>query len=263
MTRPTRSRWLRLCALGAVALVGCGETAGTGGSGGSAGSGGTGGDGPEVVSHYLRVFEFDIEAAPIEGARVCQLDTENCVTSNARGTAVLELPIKQEIAFTVEKDGYGPWLFANVTDESFQEDGTAALATHEQLANFVQPLGIPYPWEKGMVGLQRWPSRAGVRFLPVGPTVDAVGAPFYWDVTTQQYSLDLEATTFSPAVAEYPFAQGGFTEVTPGVHQFEFSGTVGDCTHASWAWPGDAPNRIRIPVIEGYTTYGSMRCDAP
>jgi hypothetical protein len=133
---------------------------------------------------------------------------------------------------------------------------------HEQLAAIAEQLEIPYPWEGGMVALIRWPRpHPGVTFMPVGPTVDLVGEGFYYDAASGQYSLAEEATTYAFLLSEYPLAEGGFTAVTPGVHQFEFGGEAGDCLHASWAWPGDAPNRIRIPVVAGYTTYGSIRCE--
>jgi hypothetical protein len=100
-----------------------------------------------------------------------------------------------------------------------------------------------------------------VTFAPVGSTIDAVGEAFYFDASTEQYSLDLEATTaFSGAADSLPLVQGGFADVTPEEQQFEFGGTAGDCL-VSWGWPGDAPNRIRVPVRKGFRTYGSMACD--
>jgi hypothetical protein len=103
---------------------------------------------------------------------------------------------------------------------------------------------------------------AGVTFTPMGPTGDAVGEPFYYDAATEQYSLDLEATTGAPTAVLLPLAEGGFTEVTSGEQQFEFGGTAGDCSRPSWGWPVDgAPNTIRVPVREGFITYGSMICD--
>jgi len=104
---------------------------------------------------------------------------------------------------------------------------------------------------------------AGVTFTPMGPTSDAVGERFYYDVATEQYSLDLEATTGAPSANLLPLAEGGFTEVAPGEQQFEFGGTIGDCSLVSWGWPGDTPNTIRVPVRDGYITYGSMVCDKP
>jgi hypothetical protein len=200
--------------------------------------------------------------APIEGAAICQVGVDNCVTSDKRGSATLYLPVNQEIAFTVEKEGYGPWVYANVTDQYFPEGYRLPMYTDEYLATLAENLQTPYPWKGGIVGLIRWFSpNPGVKFVPVGPTAEAVGDAFYFDSATQQYSLELKATTGYFGLPDGPLAEGGFTEVVPGVHQFEFAGTAGDCPHASWGWPGDAPNRLRVLVIEGYTTYGSVRCD--
>ena len=272
--RKAELRWARpICVLvlASMSMVGCGDTGETGGSGGTAGTGGVGGNGPELVSGSVKVFEFDadFEIVPIEGAMVCQVGVNNCVTSNKLGIATIYFPKNQEIAFTVEKEGYGPWVFGNVTDEYFPDpvkldggDATAPMYTHEQLAAIAERLQTPYPWKGGIVGLLRWLNpNQGVKFLPVGPTAEAVGRAFYFDASTQQYSLDLEATTSFFGLQDAPLAEGGFTEVVPGVQQFEFVGTAGDCPHASWGWPGDAPNRLRVPVLEGYITYGSVRCD--
>lgn len=257
-------------------LAQCGDAAETGAGGG----GGGGGDAPELALFHGYLYEFDKPPwtvgpgdtpptmLPLTGVRVCQLDTDNCANSDAEGIVKLDVPrTNEETAFTMEKEGYGSWVYPNVTDEEFHEGHEEPnptifpMYTDEHLAIIAEQLRTPYPWRGGMVALIRWVSpHPGVTFIPVGPTVDQVGASFYWDASTGQYSLDATATPQFLYLSEYPLAEGGFTEVTPGVHQFEFAGTAGDCTHASWAWPGDGPNRIRIPVLEGHITYGSMRC---
>lgn len=252
MGYPSRSAYV--CVLSAVLLFGCSD--GDGGSGGEGGS--------ELVPASLYVFEFgpSFVDMPIKGAAICELDADNCVSTDNAGRATIYFPIDQEIAFTLEKEGYGPWVFANVADEHFPEGNRLPMYTHEYLAAIAEDLQTPYPWEGGIVGLLRWLSpHPGVKFLPVGPTAEAVGEAFYFDAATSHYSLELEATTRFYGLPDAPLAEGGFTEVVPGVQQFEFVGTAGDCPHASWGWPGDAPNRLRIPVLEGYTTYGSVRCD--
>ncbi|MBW2508974.1 MAG: hypothetical protein JRE81_10115 [Deltaproteobacteria bacterium] len=244
--------------MSAFCSLGCGD----GDGGGDAGAGGQGGS--DLVPASLYVFEFDpipLES-PIEGAAICQVGADNCVRSDRLGWATIYFPAGQEIAFTVEKEGYGPWVYCNVTDEYFPEGYRAPLYTHEYLTSIAEDLQTPYPWKGGIVGLVRWFSpNPGVKFIPVGPTAEAVGDPFYFDAATKQYSLELEATTYYFGLPDAPLAEGGFTEVVPGVQQFEFVGTAGDCPHASWGWPGDAPNRLRVLVMDGYTTYGSVRCD--
>ena len=263
-------------ALLGLLLVQCGDAIETG-------AGGGGGGAPEIAVLHAFLYEFDPppwmvqpgdlppEMVPLAGVRVCQLDTDNCMSSDAEGIVKLEVPrTNEETAFTMQKDGYGSLVVGNVTDERFHEGHDDderrpvifPLYTEEVLAIIAEQLRTPYPWKGGMVSLIRWVSpHPGVKFIPVGPTADQVGESFYWDASTGQYSVDATATPQFLYLTEYPLAEGGFTEVTPGVQQFEFAGTAGHCTHASWAWPGDAPNRIRIPVLEGYITYGSMRCD--
>jgi hypothetical protein len=250
----SRGQSVFVCVLSAALLFGCSD----------GGGGADGGGGSDLVPASLYVFEFgpSYVEAPIQGAAICQVGENNCVTSDKLGFATIYFPADEEIAFTVEKEGYGPWVFSNVTDQHFPEGYRLPLYTHEYQAAIAEDLQTPYPWKGGIVGLLRWYSpHQGVTFLPVGPTAEAVGDAFYFDAATLKYSLELEATTAYFGLPDAPLAEGGFTEVVPGVQQFEFVGTAGDCAHASWGWPGDAPNRLRVLVIEGHTTYGSVRCD--
>ena len=237
----------------------------------STGGGGAGGEGPALAGVNLYIFDFSEPPSeiPLGGVSVCQLDSDNCVLTDPRGYTRIEFPRQlQEVAFTIEQEGYGPWVVANVIDEKFPDPDDDRvrfpLFNHEFLASIAEDLGVRYPWEGGMVALVRWPSpHPGVKFMPVGPTAEAVGPAFYFDDETQRYSLEQSETVNAWGMADYPLAEGGFAEVAPGVHQFELGGTAGDCSWSSWAWDGDGPNRIRIPVLEGYTSYGSMRCEDP
>ncbi|MBW2212422.1 MAG: hypothetical protein JRG67_15545 [Deltaproteobacteria bacterium] len=231
--------------------------------------GGTGGQ-PEVRSYEMLATAFNPGGLdlPLEGARFCEVSTDNCVTTNSSGLATLDVAANQEVTITIEKEGYGPYVTGDVTDETFGPEGGSGpwpaqwrMYADAELEVMAGHLQADYPWTGGIVGLLRWPSpNPGVTFMPVGSTIDAVGESFYFDAETMQYSLDLEATTRAHFLYLYPLAEGGFTEVTPGEHQFELGGTAGNC-RASWGWPGDAPNRMRVPVLEGYATYGSMTCD--
>lgn len=269
-----------VCALGVV--VGCSDDAsGDGGNGGSGGAGGTAGDGGsggvEFRTYRMSITGFDPDGRVLvlEGVEICEADAdpENCALSNEFGRVDLDMPADQEVAITMEKDGYGPRLIPDVSDETWgpsggTDAGPAAwrMYTDAQLTTIADQLGTTYPWQGGMVGLV-WLSipqgaHAGVTFTPVGSTIDAVGESFYYDSATGEYSLDLEATTAIPTGHLLPLSEGGFTEVTPGEQQFELGGTAGDCTRPSWGWPVDgAPNRIRVPVRDGYITYGSVICD--
>jgi hypothetical protein len=251
-----------ICLL-ALGVMGCSETAGTGGSGGSAGSGGTGGG--EIRQYEIRLTGVEPDGSNpfIEGVEVCQVDTENCALSNEFGTATLNVLADQEIAFTIEKEGYGKWVMADVSGENTETIADRRMYTDAQLEAVAGQLNTEYPWTDGIVGLVINPSDVeGLTFAPVGSTVGAVGESFYYDSATDEYSLDLEAGTAVAANWLLPLGAGGFTEVTPGVQQFEFREPGGNC-EASWAWPGDMPNTIRVPVREGYRTYGSLICTVP
>ena len=241
--------WARAFVMVAVPLVGCTDVS-------------------EFRTYRFIVTESlpDLTARASEGVEICEADTDNCVTTGF-GRADLEVPSNQEVTFTLEKEGFGPLLIADVSDEAFGglgDGGPAFLRMypHDQLAAIAAQLQTPYPWEGGIVALATVPDLAGVTFTPVGSTIEMVGEPFYFDEPNDQYSLDLEATTVAAGDGALilPLGAGGFTEVAPEEQQFELGGTAGDCARA-FAWPGDAPNTIRVPVREGYTTYGIMFCD--
>lgn len=273
-----------LAALMAAAFsFGCSESNAPGGSGGSAGVGGAAGDGgasgaggvggnggsggtPAGLRTYPMVF---LHTAPegvsfLEGVEVCEADTENCATSDAVGQLSIDVPANQAVVFTMEKEGYGSVIHGDVSDEDYGPAGGGATPTimysDAELTAVAEQLETTYPWKKGVVALARYPDEnPGVTFTPVGYTADAVGGRFYYDQVSNEYSLELDATTEKRQSYLLPLAEGGFLEVTPGTQQFEFGGTAGDCT-PSWGWTGDAPNRIRVPVRSGYVTYGSMKC---
>lgn len=262
---------LCVCALGV--FVGCGNEAtgdgGSGGSGGIAGNGASGsGGGTEFLSYALMFTERPDETMPsllVEGVQLCEADAdpENCAMSDEFGAATLDVPADQEIMFTIEKEGYGKWVMADVSDENTESIAGRRMYTDAQLEAVAGQLNTEYPWTGGIVGLVINPSEVeGLTVAPVGSTVGAVGESFYYDSATVEYSLDLEAGTAVVLDWLLPLGAGGFTQVTPGVQQFEFGGTAGNC-QASWAWPGDTPNTIRVPVREGYRTYGSMICTVP
>ncbi|MDH3654564.1 MAG: hypothetical protein OEN21_09870 [Myxococcales bacterium] len=256
-----------VCSLGVLPILGCSETTGDGGAGGDAGAGGSagsGGAGGDSLTYVIRFtgLEPDGSVVGVEGVELCEADTDNCALSNVLGTATLVLPADQEILLTAEKEGYGKWLTADVSDEDAEASTTRRIYTDAQLEAVASQLNTAYPWTDGIVGLVKNPSETeGLTFAPAGSTAGAVGESFYYDSATEEYRADLVAGTAVETNWYLPLGAGGFTEVTPGEQQFEFGGTAGNCV-ASWAWPGDTANTIRVPVREGYRTYGSMICTA-
>jgi hypothetical protein len=262
-----------VCSLGVLPILGCSETTGDGGAGGDGGTGGAagtggsagnGGAGGESRSYSIIFSESnpDGSVTGLEGVEFCEADTDNCDLSNASGLAIVNVAVDQEIQFTIEKQGYGKWLMADVSDEDAEVSTTRRMYTDAQLEAVAAQLNAAYPWTGGIVGLVINPSEvAGLTLAPAGSTIGEVGESFYYDSATEEYSVDLQAGTAVETNWYLPLGAGGFTEVTPGVQQFEFGGTAGNCV-ASWAWPGDTANTIRVPVREGYRTYGSMICTA-
>ena len=202
--------------------------------------------------------------------QICEVGPNNCEETDQLGRATISVPANREVAFTLEKSGYGPILLPDVSDERFGNDATGSgigiwrLHSDEELETIASRLGIQYPWEGGIVALAvavPEPS-PGVIFRALGSPGDAVGESFYYDAETEEYRLDLDQTTGVVGPHLLPLALGGFTEVSPGEHEFEFAGTGSGCSAPSWGWPvRDRPNAVRLPVLAGYMTYASMACE--
>jgi hypothetical protein len=262
------SRFSLIIGLLAFLVVGCGDTvAGGGGSGGIGAAGGAGGTRAEPVTLLLSVVTASLLGPappalgpPLEGARVCELGTENCETSDERGKVILDLPGNQEVAYTIEKEGYGPRIISDVTDENFPSTTFWEMFTDAQLGEIAEAIGTPYPWTGGIPGLNLASTLVLTLVGAKLQMVDGSGKPFYLeDAATWLYSPDLDATQVSAFGGFRPLAVAGFAEVPPGVHEFEVVGGVG-CSLLQ-GWPGDGPNRIRIPIVEGFNTYGSLICE--
>lgn len=245
-----------------------GGTAGIGG-GGTAGTGNVGGDGTGGCAQQLFIEAIGgTDGPPLEGVEICLLGTNKCGTTDSNGKAVLDdLPCNEEVAFTMVKEGYGSRVLPDVTDDEFLHGSSSVLwelYSDEQLSEIAQDLDTEYPWTGGAVGLALWvgfdPSPAGLRLV----AVDCQGKEFYYDAETStselpKYTLDQDSTSATPRAGFIPFGQGGFVEVPEGVCEFEFEG-ASDCSMRSWGWYGSAPNRVRLPVMDGFMVYGSQWC---
>ena len=230
---------------------GAGATGGVGGTpgiGGTPGMGGTGGSDPATLfATATDAQNFgELGGPPLEGVEVCESDTDNCATTNENGKATIELPGNREVSYTLSKDGYRSRLHADVTDKALY-DVPAPMYSDAVLAEFVEINMIPSPWTGGALILLTLPRRAGVTF-------DLV------DATAQAYFLDAAGTPTLELTATSTNGRGGFVEVPAGEYQVEFGGTVTDCV-ADLGWPGDAANRIKLPVKTGYITIATMGCD--
>ncbi len=188
-----------------------------------------------------------VRGSAFEGVELCETDTTTCATTDADGAATIMVSANQEISYTVSKDGYGPWFIADVTDETLRTTFWPMLSD-AMLADDAESLGIPYPYTGGAFALQVVPSMAGVTFDPL----DETGVQYYVNEAGIN-TLGLTATTSE--------GRGAVLELSPGEYQVEFGGTATNCTPGI-AWPGDAANRIKVPVRVGHISYGSVNCDA-
>jgi hypothetical protein len=216
--------------------IGCSEE-----SGGGAGSGGD----PGQVERETILFDVvDEESEPLEAARVCEVGADNCATTDVDGKTTLDFPKDEEVAWSVEKEGYLVLAGADVTDETLDPGPfTWRLRTVETMDAWAEQLGTTSPLTATYN--RAVPPRIGATYT----LVDETALGYYMDMGMPD--PELAATTSE--------GDGGFAEVSPGVVEVEFGGTATDCV-ASLAWPSERPNTIRLPVIEGVTTYGSMRC---
>lgn len=222
---------------------------------------------PSSVDAIMRVVEYQGEdndvppiennhplLPPLEGVEVCQNDAANCAVTGAEGQATLELPISEEVSYTLTKDAYTPTLQAEVTDPADVGTGFTqtispkiTMWTDELRSNWFERLSSPYPQRgTGTIYVFMNPAIEGATFELIGAT----GTAFY-EIALDDPRLDLEATT--------SMGTGGFVEVGPGDFQVEFGGAVSRCLPIR-AWAGNAKNRIRVPVQAGYITVASVVC---
>ena len=205
------------------------------------------------------------EQTGLEGAQVCEMGTAvpNCETTDTSGAATLRLPANQELSYSVEKEAYGSILYPVVTG-STSANLDSNMWSDESLTNVFTDLRSPYPFSNtGAIGLIITPRFAGATF----ELVNATGTSFYED-EEDNWRLDLEGTTLGGTGRRTAFGVGGFVEVPPGTFQVEIGGTAQDCAisvvgGAQRGWPGDAPNRVRVPVREGFFTRVVLLCPAP
>ncbi|MFZ1866230.1 MAG: hypothetical protein WAU39_18560 [Polyangiales bacterium] len=215
--------------------------------------------GTATVPLSVTVTEIDnfvpAGGTPLEGAELCETDTTNCDTTDADGLASIMLPANQEVSYTVTKEGYGSYLVADVTDETFSYATFWPMLSDALWEDAFEPLGAT-PVEGGHIllrvragGADPLDNIAGVTYELIGETNQA-----FYEAVDWTASYELDATTSN--------GTGGFVELPAGTYQAEFGGVATNCA-PQIGWPGNAPHRLRVPVKEGYVTYSSMWCDEP
>lgn len=195
------------------------------------------------VTEYITLADLE---NPMPDAEVCETDTENCVLTDADGMATLALPSGSEASYTITKEGYGSYLVADVVEGGIEH--WFWMFSDAELTRMAELMGTTYPWDDTGVMLLRVYSDPGVVFVLVGETANS----FYFE-NGDTPSTEIDATTFD--------GRGGFTDLAEGEYQVEYLGGEVLCQPFT-AWPGDADNRIRVPVRAGYISYASQSCGA-
>lgn len=210
------------------------------------------------VSGASAVLDLVIEDAEgrLEGVRVCEGDTGNCAVSDVNGEVTLEVPAGEEIFYTLQKERYDSFLFADVIPES-GSSRVWYLQTDEEATPFHEEVMSPYP-RQGTGGIQIFlvPAFAGATF----DLVDATGKTYY---EPYQNPWNPPPYTDPDLVATSEGGAGGFVEITaPGTVQIEFGGSAQRCLPET-AWPGDVENRVRVPVREDHLSIVFVNCPLP
>ncbi|RLB36967.1 MAG: hypothetical protein DRH30_14045 [Deltaproteobacteria bacterium] len=209
------------------------------------GSAGTGGVDTASVTFFVQPFVPGGGIEPLEGVEICETDTTNCVMTDANGNAVLELPVDQEVSYTLEKEGYASYLDSAII--SAPTEALVGMATVQRFADMYALVMSPYPMEgTGSIFIDTTEALVGATF----ELLDTTGKAFYRDEDLN-FSLDLTATTSGGG--------GGFVEVSPGVFQVGIGGTAESC-ELFRGWPGDVEGDIKVPVREGYFSRAILVC---
>lgn len=226
------SRWAAVVAWLALPIVGCTQVT----------------DEPPSVLLRLTVFT-GFRSTRVEGVEVCDGGMTKCSMTNAEGQATLELPPDDEITWTLTKKDFGSTLLADVTDATLASSTSVDLATDAWNERIYERLGLPYPlMGTGSVVIFVDPPLEGVTF----ELVEGTGrGPFYSDAQREP-TPGFNATTSS--------GTGAFGEIPPGDVEVKIGGTADNC-RVGWGWPGDGNNTVRMPVMEGFTTYASVNCN--
>jgi hypothetical protein len=200
----------------------------------------------------MTALSWDAEAevrVPLGGAQLCQTDVINCAPTDSSGVATIQKTVGREISYTLHKEGYASYLFADILPPTGSEP-VITMLTDQLLANQHERLMSPYPLEdKGEIAIELHPPFGGATFTLVRTT----GKAYYVD-EEQNWDADLTETTSE--------GRGGFLEVRPGTFQIELGGTAQGCV-PGFGWPGNGKDTMMVPVEEGYRTFATVRCPVP
>ena len=223
---------------GAIMLTGCTE------------------DEAGTVTLNLTVNDFTPgqTAAPVPNAEVCVLDTEDCMTTDADGLAVVALPSNVETGLTITANGFNPTLLAQTTDADFASDQTTTLLSETIATGLAALLDIDYPVVgTGVIAVTTLFAQPEGGGIP-GMTLDLT------DGTGTGYYITADGVPTYDLMASSSFGGGGFVEVAPGVVEIDIGGSPGGCG-VGQAWPGTTATSIRLPVQDGSVTFSFVFCE--
>jgi hypothetical protein len=247
---------------------GAGAASATGGSPTAGGSGGAGGGSStapnEGAELKWRIREADANVmappVPVEGARICVLDRDEipCVESDADGFFTFPaLPRDAELALTLEKDGFYPYIRPIETSNIDMDRTQSAIHLRPVDSGIEDALGIELDPEKGRIDFTI-SARFGIQAL--GSTADLTPAagegPFFYDD-----GLGWDATRTGTVSWG-----GAFFNVPEGTYQVTFSSSFENCAPISFpfgtgGWHvGEGPT-VGVPVRPGFLTEGIVVCD--
>jgi hypothetical protein len=213
-----------------------------------------------VVQDYWADIGF---LRPLEGVKICAIDTEDCVWTDDEGRAVVQVPVDREYAFALEKEGYCPelWVDSRVPGLGMRLFPEEAVSRDELLAIEHHLGGFPYPMQGTgsvlVIPLDGWFSTRTLGPLgTAGRTFELIngeGKAYYYD---EQGYWDATLTATSR------WGWGGFAEVPPGEVEIRVGGTSERCV--VWhGWPGTIENSIRMPIRAGFLTNVWVDCWPP
>lgn len=232
MTRVV-ARFLWVLAFEATAIGGCNEV--------------TSSNTAPLTLYVFSVNEFMGELVPLEGAHLCQTNTDNCDPSDETGEATIELPIDEDTSFTVVADGHVSALVPVIMPTPFDKE-ELTLRTNDLMEGRLGRLMVDYPMvDTGAILATRYPYSERATF-----ELESATAVRFYEDEEGWWSLELTATTH--------VGRGGFVEVPLGDrHTIVAGGTARGCS-ALWGWPGEEENSYSLPVHAGYLTYLTLLC---
>ncbi len=199
------------------------------------------------------------DPTPIAGATVCEVDTNNCVTTDANGQGTLDLPRNVDSAVTFVHDDYLSVITPFNSDLTGDTTTTTLMGTNEIVQVFADILMSPFPTTTGVTTIianQEGAGADGANAPLAGVTYELVtgsGIPYFVDDTTGTV-LPSRMLTETQAPG-----WGGFIEMPAGTVEVRYGGTATNCTRG-FAWEGSAPNQIRMPVRAGFQTQATILC---